>query len=49
MSLADPTGATNLFADDDDPRGHGLSPLAYKFLGGVIEHAQAVLAVGARR
>jgi len=40
-------GATNLFADDDDPRGLGLSSLAYSFLGGVIEHAEAVLAVGA--
>jgi len=47
VSLWDPSGATNLFADDDDPRGLGLSSLAYAFLGGVIEHAEAVLAVGA--
>ena len=47
VSLWDPTGTTNLFADDDDPRGLGLSQLAYSFLGGVIEHAEAVLAVGA--
>jgi glutamine synthetase len=47
VSLWDPTGTTNLFADDDDPRGLGLSSLAYSFLGGVIEHAEAVLAVGA--
>src|SRR4051794_21859873 len=47
VSLWDPTGTTNLFADDDDPRGLGLSSLAYSFLGGVIDHAEAVLAVGA--
>jgi glutamine synthetase len=47
VSLWDPTGATNLFADDDDPRGLGLSSLAYSFLGGIIDHAEAVLAIGA--
>ena len=47
MSLWDPAGDTNLFAADDDPRGLGLSTLAYSFLGGVIDHAEAVLAVGA--
>ena len=30
-----------------DPRGLGLSKLAYSFLGGVIDHAEAVLAIGA--
>jgi glutamine synthetase len=36
-----------LFPDAEDPRGHGLSPLAYAFLAGMLEHApglQAVLA-----
>jgi len=47
VSLWDPSGTTNLFADDDDPRGLGLSSLAYSFLGGIIDHAEAVLAVGA--
>ncbi len=47
ISLWDPAGDTNLFAGDDDPRGLGLSKLAYSFLGGVIDHAEAVLAVGA--
>ena len=47
ISLWDPAGETNLFAADDDPRGLGLSGLAYSFLGGVIDHAEAVLAVGA--
>jgi glutamine synthetase len=47
VSLWDPAGRKNLFADDKDPRGLGLSSLAYSFLGGVIDHAEAVLAVGA--
>ena len=47
ISLWDPAGETNLFAADHDPRGLGLSGLAYSFLGGVIDHAEAVLAVGA--
>jgi glutamine synthetase len=47
VSLWDPSGTTNLFADDDDPRGLGLSSLAYSFLGGIIDHAEAVLAIGA--
>jgi glutamine synthetase len=35
------------FPDESDGRGFGLSPLAYRFLGGILEHApglQAVLA-----
>ena len=47
ISLWDPAGETNLFAADHDPRGLGLSGLAYSFLGGVIDHAEAVLAIGA--
>ncbi len=38
---------TSRFPDADDPRGFGLSELAYRFLGGILEHAtgmQAVLA-----
>jgi glutamine synthetase len=38
---------TSRFPDDADARGFGLSPLAYRFLGGILEHApgmQAVLA-----
>jgi glutamine synthetase len=34
-----------LFPNPADPRGLGLSPVAYNFLGGVIEHAPALLAV----
>jgi glutamine synthetase len=45
MSLWD--GDTNLFLDDDDPRGLGLSETAYNFIGGLKEHAKAYSAVTA--
>jgi glutamine synthetase len=45
MSLWD--GDTNLFLDDDDPRGLGLSETAYHFIGGLKEHARAYSAVTA--
>ncbi len=47
ISLWDPEGEVNLFEDADDPKGLGLSPLAYQFLAGVIEHAEGVIAIGA--
>jgi glutamine synthetase len=34
-----------LFPDPADPRGLGLSPTAYQFIGGVLAHAPALLAV----
>ncbi|HLL09363.1 MAG TPA: type III glutamate--ammonia ligase [Nocardioidaceae bacterium] len=34
-----------LFRDEADPRGLGLSPMAYQFTAGLIEHAQAAVAV----
>lgn len=34
-----------LFPDPADPRGLGLSPLAYQFIGGLLAHAPALLAV----
>jgi glutamine synthetase len=37
----------NLFLDEDDPRGLGLSELAYHFVGGLKEHARAYSAVTA--
>src|SRR6266568_1654147 len=43
MSLWD--GDTNLFLDEDDPRGLGLSELAYHFIGGLKAHAKAYIAV----
>jgi glutamine synthetase len=45
MSLWD--GDTNLFLDEDDPRGLGLSELAYHFIGGLKRHARASSAVTA--
>jgi glutamine synthetase len=45
MSLWD--GETNLFLDEDDPRGLGLSDLAYNFIGGLKQHARAYIAVTA--
>ena len=38
------TGA-NLFRDVDDPRGFGLSRMAYHFLAGVLHHAPALCAI----
>jgi glutamine synthetase len=45
MSLWD--GDTNLFLDESDPRGLGLSELAYRFIGGLKKHARAYSAVTA--
>jgi glutamine synthetase len=45
MSLWD--GDRNLFLDEDDPRGLGLSPVAYQFVGGLMKHARAYSAVTA--
>jgi glutamine synthetase len=45
MSLWD--GDTNLFLDENDPRGLGLSETAYSFIGGLKEHARAYSAVTA--
>ena len=45
MSLWD--GGENLFLDDDDPRGLGLSEIAYHFIGGLKTHARAYSAVTA--
>ncbi len=43
--LADARTGANLFLDDADRRGLGLSELAYHFLGGVLAHARALCAV----
>jgi glutamine synthetase len=45
MSLWD--GDTNLFLDENDPRGLGLSETAYHFIGGLKKHAKAYIAVTA--
>jgi glutamine synthetase len=45
MSLWD--GDTNLFLDESDPRGLGLSEVAYHFIGGLKQHARAYSALTA--
>jgi len=45
LSLWD--GERNLFLDEDDPRGLGLSELAYHFVGGLLRHARAASALTA--
>jgi glutamine synthetase len=47
ISLWDPERQQNLFLDERDRRGLGLSTLAYQFLGGVMAHARALCAVAA--
>jgi glutamine synthetase len=47
MSLWDAETDTNLFEDPNDPRGLGLSQLAYYFIGGLLAHAKAYIAVTA--
>jgi len=43
--LADAATGKNLFTDELDSRGLGLSELAYHFLGGILAHAPALCAV----
>lgn len=45
MSIGD--GEKSLFHDDSDTTGHGLSPLAYHFLAGILHHAPALCALAA--
>jgi glutamine synthetase len=45
MSLWD--GETNVFLDENDPRGLGLSETAYHFVGGLKKHARAYSALSA--
>jgi glutamine synthetase len=45
MSLWD--GDANLFLDENDPRGLGLSETAYHFIGGLKKHAKAYSAITA--
>src|SRR3982074_2690045 len=46
VSVANPADGTDRFAGDDDGRGLGLSNIAYSFLGGLLEHADALCAIG---
>ncbi len=43
--LADEATGQNLFLDEEDPKGLGLSELAYHFIGGILDHAPALCAV----
>jgi glutamine synthetase len=45
MSIGD--GKKSLFHDDSDKTGHGLSKLAYHFMGGLLAHAPAITALAA--
>lgn len=45
MSIGD--GKKNLFHDDADPTGMGLSTLGYQFMAGVLDHAPALAALAA--
>jgi glutamine synthetase len=47
MSLWDAEKDVNLFEDENDPRGYGLSPMAYNFLGGLLKHAKAYIGITA--
>ncbi|MBI3649346.1 MAG: type III glutamate--ammonia ligase, partial [Actinobacteria bacterium] len=47
MSLWDKDTDTPLFEDPNDPRGLGISEVGYHFLGGVLAHAKAYIAVTA--
>jgi len=46
LSISDNEGK-NLFHDDSDENGLGLSSMAYHFLGGLIHHARALCAFAA--
>ena len=43
--LADAATDENLFLDEEDPRGLGLSETAYHFIGGIFAHAPALCSV----
>ena len=45
ISLWDKAGKKNLFESAKDPNGYGLSDTAYNFIGGLIQHADAVSAI----
>jgi glutamine synthetase len=38
-------GDEQLFVGKDDPRGLGLSPMAYNFVGGLLDHAHSAVAI----
>ncbi len=44
LSLWDGDGS-EVFAEKSDPRGLGVSPLGYSFIGGLLDHARALTAI----
>lgn len=46
VSVAHPDSGADQFGASDDARGLGLSKHAYHFLGGLLEHADALCAIG---
>ena len=46
LSICDETG-NNLFHDDSDENGLGLSTMAYHFVAGLLHHAKALCAIAA--
>jgi glutamine synthetase len=47
MSMIDLSSGRNAFEDPSDPRGCGVSKLAYQFIAGLLRHAPAITAVAA--
>lgn len=47
MSMVDLSSGENAFEDPSDPRGCGVSKLAYQFIAGLLRHAPAITAVAA--
>lgn len=47
MSLADAATGENLFKDDSDTRGLGLSEIGYHFIGGLKAHGRGLMALAA--
>ena len=45
MSLWDKERDINLFADENDPLGLGLSKLGYQFAAGILDHARGYMAM----
>jgi len=47
LSLWDLKNEQNIFSDEEDPRGLGLSEDGYYFIGGIIKHIKGLCALGA--
>ena len=45
LSVWDKAGKKNLFSDDADKEGMGLSQLAYHFIGGLLTHGDSLVAI----